>query len=276
MNRTALLLVMALIVCSCNVFAQATDTLPTVMLSEDLELYQIEERTWVVNHIFPWPSNSMIAFLDSGKVLFADTPITPEATQLVLDWIETQVENPEIIEINTHYHVDCLGGNEVLLARGFSVYGSDKSVELLAEDGELPYKDTAAEFENPKIRAFYETFTPVPPDHVFPLNEGMQLNWGGERIEVHYPGHAHTIDNVVVWLPDRKILFGGCMVRAWTSIGNMKEADAESWVHAVDYLERFDPVRVVPGHGGLRQKFSPDLIDLTRDVMQKYVASQGK
>ncbi|MFO0645147.1 MAG: hypothetical protein U0326_02840 [Polyangiales bacterium] len=35
----------------------------------------------------------------------------------------------------------------------------------------------------------------------------------GTEIEVFFPGAAHTLDNVVVWLPSRALLFGGCMIR---------------------------------------------------------------
>ncbi len=174
---------------------------PATQLAENLRAIQVQEHVYVIEHRFPWPCNSMVVFLDSSKVLIADTPCCPEAMGLVLDWINEQVADPDITVINTHYHIDCLGGNELLVERGITVYGSDATMQLIDEKNDATEEEhnLFTSIEDPAIRAFYENFTPVHPNHVFLLNEGLRFTLAGTPVEVHYPGHAHTIDNVIVY-----------------------------------------------------------------------------
>ena len=64
-----------------------------------------------------------------------------------------------------------------------------------------------------------------------------------------------TKDNLVVWLPDNGILFGGCLVRPleWNSLGFVGDASIESWADSVRSIKsKFSGiVTVVPGHGGV-------------------------
>jgi glyoxylase-like metal-dependent hydrolase (beta-lactamase superfamily II) len=75
----------------------------------------------------------------------------------------------------------------------------------------------------------------------------------GEAVEVFAPGAAHTPDNVVVWLPARGVLFGGCMIRpaGARSLGNLADADLATWpASALRVAERYAEARVVvPSHG---------------------------
>jgi glyoxylase-like metal-dependent hydrolase (beta-lactamase superfamily II) len=58
---------------------------------------------------------------------------------------------------------------------------------------------------------------------------------------------------VVVWLPDARVLFGTCLVRAASarSLGNLADASVGTWEAAVEAIERRfpSPRVVVPGHG---------------------------
>ena len=68
-----------------------------------------------------------------------------------------------------------------------------------------------------------------------------------------YEGGAHTKDNVVAWIPERKILFGGCAVKSVeaANIGYIKEADMKSWPMMLNQLlEKYSSAElVIPGHG---------------------------
>ncbi|MFW6078319.1 MAG: hypothetical protein ACODAE_01780 [Gemmatimonadota bacterium] len=85
-----------------------------------------------------------------------------------------------------------------------------------------------------------------------------------------YPGPGHTRDNLMVWLPERGILFGGCAVRAAsaTSAGNVAHADTLEWPRAVARaLERYGSAgRVVPGHGEIG---GPELLEHTRSLFER-------
>jgi glyoxylase-like metal-dependent hydrolase (beta-lactamase superfamily II) len=66
-------------------------------------------------------------------------------------------------------------------------------------------------------------------------------------------GRGHTVDNIVVWLPQREVLFGGCLVKSTgsKSLGYTEDADLDEWPHTIDRVAgRFPGAKViVPGHG---------------------------
>ena len=103
-----------------------------------------------------------------------------------------------------------------------------------------------------------------PPTHIFELQDGLELEFGDETVQVFYPGPAHTPDNVVVYFPDRKLLFGGCMIIRWDQIGNRSDADLDSWPVSVKSLSQFDVNILVPGHG---DRLDPALIEDTLQLL---------
>ena len=100
--------------------------------------------------------------------------------------------------------------------------------------------------------------------NLFPLIDGATLWIGGERVQVIFPGETHSPDNVVVFFPERGLLFGGCMILAGESVGNAADANMDTWADAVGTLERLRPLLIVPGHG---LRFDPDLIRHTLSVL---------
>ncbi|MCG8482478.1 MAG: hypothetical protein MJA31_04145, partial [Clostridia bacterium] len=64
----------------------------------------------------------------------------------------------------------------------------------------------------------------------------------------------HSPDNLVIYFPQKRILFGGCMVKSLQSknLGNTADADLDEWPKSIKrVLERYqeDADIVVPGHG---------------------------
>jgi len=221
-------------------------------IEEDLFLRKIQDGVYVITHSFPWAANSMIVEMADSTLVLVDTPYTPEATRTVLDWVRDRLGRREIIAINTGFHHDNLGGNSYLIEAGIPVYGADLTVELLEERGEQMRAQTLGWLEGPEYERYYrahETLPYVPPDHLFPIGEGLVLQFGDEAVQVYYPGPSHSPDNVVVYFLNRKILFGGCMIIGWDSVGNTADADLEAWPASVRKLSRFDFDVLVPGHG---------------------------
>jgi glyoxylase-like metal-dependent hydrolase (beta-lactamase superfamily II) len=237
-------------------------------IADDLYYRQLDEGVYIITHEFPWPANALLVEMDSGDLVLVDTPYTPEATEALLDWIEYTFGERPITAINTGYHVDNLGGNSALIEAGIPVYGSDKTAELLDEKGEDTRAYLLKWLSGPQNKRFYEAHAAIPyipPDQLFPLEDGLDLQFGDQNVQVYYPGPSHTLDNIVVYFPDRKILFGGCMILAGDTIGNAEDADLEAWPKSVRKLERFEIEVLVPGHG---DRFDLGLLNHTIDVLE--------
>jgi glyoxylase-like metal-dependent hydrolase (beta-lactamase superfamily II) len=258
-----MLLAVLLVGCAPKVETRPTD-LPVdpevyFEITPDLKARHIQDGVFVITHSFPWEANSLAVVMGDHLVL-VDTPWTPQATKEMLAWLEEQVGPKDVLAINTHFHLDNLGGNQFLVEQHIPVYGSDLTVELLAERGRASLDQTVQWLQAERDPRFAQTLADlklVPPSEVFDIHEGLQLKFGEQSLEVYFPGPAHSPDNLVVYFPERKLLFGGCMIIGWDQIGNTTDADLVAWPTSVKRLEQFDFSVLIPGHG---ERLDPRLL----------------
>lgn len=251
--------------------AESALTLPVnpdtyLEITPDLQARHIQDGVFVITHSFPWGANSLAVVMGDHLVL-VDTPWTPAATEALLTWLESQVGQKEIIAINTHFHLDNLGGNQFLVEQGIPVYGADLTVALLAERGPASLEQTVAWLkgeEDPRFAAALSDLVLVPPTEIFDIHTGLQLEFGGETLQVYYPGPAHAPDNLVVYFPAHKLLFGGCMVIGWEAIGNTIDADLAAWPVSLQRLSQFEFDVLIPGHG---ERLDPGLLPHTQALL---------
>jgi len=239
-----------------------------VKTGQDIEIRKLPGGEYVITHAFPWPGNSMLVPVGEKHLVMVDTPYTPEATEWVLNWIGETLGTREIVGINTGVHFDNLGGNGALIARGISVIGSDRTVELIKERGEESRQLFLGRPGAPKDRRFrerYMTLEYVPPDRLFPLAEGKVFTFGGEEISIIFHGETHSPDNVADYFPDPELLFGGCMLLDGKGVGNTADANMDTWAGAVASLESLRCRTVIPGHG---LRFDPGLIRHTVELLE--------
>ena len=170
-------------------------------------------------------SSNGLVVIDDAKALIIDTPWSTSDTETLINWIEQQ----DLIllgSISTHWHEDRTAGIETLNGQSVPTYAYEMTNQRLRQE-QLPLASNA--FSSP----------------VFKLGEGL--------VEAYYPGPGHTPDNIVVWLPKSKTLFGGCLVRSLESkgLGYTGDAQVAQWPKSVQNILANYPLaeRVVPGHG---------------------------
>jgi metallo-beta-lactamase class B len=226
------------------------------ILSENLFVTEIEKDVFVINHSFPWSSNSLLIFASKSDCVLVNTLCDNHGAKLLIDWIKNNYGEVNLVAVNTGFHVDNLGGNEYLLGKGIAVYGSNLTAKLVAERGQTEKNRLLEGFKSPDKKKYYDAYkdlTFVPPNRIFDINEGLHLKIGDEDVNVFYPGPSHTIDNVVVYFSKRKILFGGCMIKSLDSkdAGFTADADMQKWPRSVEKVLSIykDAKIVVPGHG---------------------------
>jgi metallo-beta-lactamase class B len=212
-------------------------------IAEGLYLRQVQDGAYVITQDTDFAANSLLVEMDESSLVLVDTPYTIDATRELHGWIIEQYGDRKLIEINTGFHDDNLAGNGYLISRGVPVYGADLTADLLKQHNS----------------------SNAPPTNLYPIEEGLELTFGSEIVRVYYPGPTHTLDNVVVYFPDRHLLFGGCMVSGWGGIGSTDDADVEAWPVSLKSLEQFDADLVIPGHG---DNFSPANIDETIEALE--------
>ncbi|MEM9024143.1 MAG: subclass B1 metallo-beta-lactamase, partial [Bacteroidota bacterium] len=173
-----------------------------------------------------YSSNGLVLDTDSGVVII-DTPWTEHQSAQLLVWIAENLKKPVIMAVVTHAHDDRMAGAEALMARGVAVYGLAETIVRAPEKGL------------------------APPNHALPADTVFQV--GQHQFRTYFPGAGHAPDNLVVWLPSQKVLFGGCLVKSAraTNLGNIADADLAAWPVAIRRLQNVfsEAETVVPGHG---------------------------
>ena len=201
--------------------AYANDRLP------ELKVKQLEDSVYLHRSFkryggFGLVASNGLVVLDAKAAYIIDTPSSAEDTEKLVNWIRDRGFSIKA-SISTHFHDDSTAGVEWLNSNSIPTYASKMTNELLKKVGEA---QTNNSFREP----------------IFWLVE--------DKIEVFYPGAGHTQDNVVVWMPKQRVLFGGCFVKA-KSLGNLSDAVIEAWPASAEKLiSRYGSARlVVPGHG---------------------------
>ena len=173
-----------------------------------------------------FPSHGLLVSTKEGVVLI-DTGWGNEPTEQLLAWVKTNLKQPVKVCVPTHWHDDKMGGIAAVQAQGIPVVTSELTATLAAENGK------------------------GAPDITFATDTTFTV--GKQQFEVYYPGGGHTADNVVIYLPQQKILFGGCLVKdaQAKNLGNTADADLESWPIAIQKVQQRYPKAkvVVPSHG---------------------------
>lgn len=243
-----------------------------IALAPDLHLLRIGEGAYVVRHDCPFLCNSVLVEMPDGTFVFGGTPGFPEAARLVLDWIVREYGRRAVVAIDTGYHFDNLGGNGAFIEAGFPVYGSDLTVRLLAERGERMRALTLGFIsdQSSPYRAAHTALRFVPPDHVFPIGDGLTLRFGDEEVRVIYPGPTQAPDKVAIYFSERRLLYGSCMILAGDRPGNLAEADLDRWGDGIRLLQPLAVDVVVAAHG---PRLDPGLLQNTLDVLARHQAT---
>jgi cyclase len=89
----------------------------------------------------------------------------------------------------------------------------------------------------------------TPPKAIEPVNGPISLGTGENGAKViPVPQTAHTFGDVIVWIPDERVLFAGDLLFNGSTPLAVFGSPA-GWLEALDWLTGFDSQVVVPGHG---------------------------
>jgi glyoxylase-like metal-dependent hydrolase (beta-lactamase superfamily II) len=162
--------------------------------------------------------------------------------------------------ILTHYHADHIYGLQTFKAQGARILAHQAAREYLNSDTALirlqASRETLAPWVNAQTRL-------VPADDW--IDGSRDLVVGGVRFVLTPVGPSHTPEDVVVYLPQEKVLFAGDLVFR-NRVPYVGQADSGHWIKALDTLLAFDTAVIVPGHGPLSSEARKDM-ELTRDYL---------
>jgi cyclase len=181
-------------------------------------------------------------------ILVVDTLISSKKARKFLEDIRTISDKPIKYVVNTHSHLDHCFGNSEFDNIGAVIIAHQNSGKDLRMNGEATMK---------RARAYgltdddLEGTTIALPEITF--NGRMEIDLGGQTVELIYTGPSHTDGSILLYLPDKKILFAGDIL--FTGYHpNIVEGDMDGWIKTLDYIMSLDVNTIIPGHGPLSGK----------------------
>ena len=173
------------------------------------------------------------------SVLVVDAFATPAAAQELLSEIRRVTKLPIRWVVNTHYHLDHVGGDSVFVAAGASIVAHE-NVRAWVRTENLKWRAEIRPEEKEMLSRL------VLPEITH--RQGLTLWLGSRRVDVLFrPGH--TGGDSVARVPDSDVLFAGDLL--WNAtVPNLIDADTAAWQKTLEgFLDEFPKATFVPGHG---------------------------
>jgi glyoxylase-like metal-dependent hydrolase (beta-lactamase superfamily II) len=97
---------------------------------DDFQLIQVAEGIYAAIASAGGVASGNAGFIigDDGVLVF-DTFLTPAAIEELIGEIQARTKLPIKYAVNSHYHLDHTGGNQVLLARGVPIIAHDNLIK---------------------------------------------------------------------------------------------------------------------------------------------------
>ncbi|HWD03622.1 MAG TPA: MBL fold metallo-hydrolase [Amycolatopsis sp.] len=206
-----------------------------------------------------WAESNTGLIRGSGVSLLVDTLYDLPHTAEMLDAYGPLTKNHPIRTlVNTHSDGDHWFGNQLVAGPGVEIVASEAAAELMTpyavsemtalheRDGEL------GEFIRPIARHFdLSGITPTPPTRSF--TGELDLDVGGRQVRLIQVGPAHTPGDVLVHVPDAKVIYTGDIL----FIGGAPlvwDGPVSRCIAACDKVLDLELTAIVPGHGRLTDK----------------------
>jgi len=251
----------------------------------------------------PINCNAAVVVYDEG-VLVVDTHSRPSSAKALIEEIRAVTDKPVRYAVNTHFHWDHAQGNHaypLAFPKQVSIVASEATRESLASAGLSRIKDQivagpgqvadlekriAAE-KDPTAKARLQedlrqqreylaeiaSLEPLLPDLTF--DKSMILHRPGRDIVLLFLGRGHTSGDVVVYLPQQKVVATGDLLHGWMPF--MGDSYPPEWVATLDALDKLDFDHIVGGHGAVKPRshlrffrnYLADLVDEVRRAREK-------
>lgn len=204
-------------------------------------------------------SNAGFVVTQDG-VIVIDALGSPALALRLLAEIRKHTDKPVTHVIVTHYHADHIYGLQTLKAAGAKVIAHQAAREYLNSDTAR----LRLEASRIELAPWIDEDTRLVPADEW-LDSERDLVIGGVALRIKPVGPSHTPEDLVIYLPQEKVLFAGDLVFR-NRIPFVGQADSRQWIKALDALLFFDASVILPGHGPVSTDARKDM-ELTRDYL---------
>lgn len=207
-------------------------------------------------------SNTGVVIGERG-VLVIDGQATPAMAERVVARIRELTDKPVKSLVLTHFHADNTLGAAAYEAG--EVIASDLTRRMMetrgAEDILVSRERDPRLFSD--LPANAETSMPS-----MTIASSMTIDLGGLDVRLMHLGRAHTMGDLVVWVPEAGVIYAGDLVQK-SAIPYCGDAHLADWPRALDRIPAFRPTTLVPGRGRIAEgaQAVTTAVETTRDYV---------
>ena len=203
--------------------------------------------------------NSLVLIGDKGVIL-VDSGSHKAVGEHIKQAIAKLTPKPVTHILVTHHHGDHHLGN--IAFAGAQVISSSNCKKLIEEKGDewiaTMARNTGLTLADTKV---------VIPQETVQSTSRKTLQIYGITLELIAPQTAHTEGDMLVWLPQDRILAAGdILVHAVAP--NFVDGNLKQWLSVVDDILKLPAQTIVPGHGALMQ--NKDVLDFQALIASFY------
>jgi cyclase len=203
------------------------------------------------------PGRDNVSVSDAGLivgddgVMVIDALTAPMHAKAFISAIRKVTDKPFRHLINTHHHSDHVNGNQYFAPVEIvgHPYCREEVIKMIPGPATWPKRDGWADgTEERRI---------LPP--VTTIDSKITYYYGKTIVEVFPMAPAHTWGDLVVYLPQHKILFAGDVAFYYVA-PFCQNAHPSRWIEWCQVIEKMDVTTIVPGHGPIGGK--PELAEM--------------
>lgn len=262
-----------------------------VLSTEHFQLQTIAEGVFVAQPKLDGGAGCNAGIIDIGdQTIIFDPFLTPQAAAELQAVAERVTTSPVRLVVNSHHHLDHIGGNQSFpattaivstsLTRELMQTGAAQQLATLQEQGaqrlaELEKQASSARKSVEKQDAqqalaqwrFLQEALPTWQFRLPTMTFDQRLVIYGSRrqVELLTYGSGHSQSDAILYLPEEKIAFMGDLLTVQCH-PILQDGDPGELPRILDLINRLQPQKLVPGHGPVGAP-----IDL--QVMQQYLAT---
>jgi cyclase len=183
-----------------------------------------------------WGLNNPGFLVGRDGVTAVDTCFTEARARAFRAAVARVTDRPVRTLINTHSHGDHTFGNFLFPEATIIGHERCRSAILASELDSQPFFP-GVDWGNIEVAPPFVTF-----------EERLSVYVDDLKLELRFVGPAHTDNDLVVWAPERRLLFAGDLIFAgctpFVVMGSVAGA-----LQALEFLRGLGPELIIPGHG---------------------------
>jgi cyclase len=203
--------------------------------------------------------NSTVIVGDKGVIL-VDSGGTDEVGRHIAAAVRKITDTPVTHVVNTHHHGDHYLGNVAFT--GATFISSEMCRKMVLETGHewlgIMERDIGRKLPNTR---------PLAAELTYAAGTRTETFIHGVRLVFWVPQGSHTIGDLLVYLPDDKVLVAGDVLVSRV-VPTLQDGFMKNWIRTLDEIVALDAAHFVPGHGDLMTL--PDVTALRGTMFRFY------